>query len=644
MGLTRTQARALAGLAAGLAAGIGLMVWLSADALDQERAARADRLAVVRTRMIADVVERTGGFDDAARNAVARVAAADPAIAAVRVVRLDGAILEASTVASDTGERAPPRRLERPEKWLYDLGQELQAARATNLDEGAARKDEILLAREADGRRRVAAAIELNGRVAGLVHVEVADQPGPAGVPRAAAVLALVIPVLIFLLLLLRGLASNRRSGLALTCALLFAALGIFSWITTRTLVDARRQTARAVVDLSRDEVAVARVGLPSDGRPFDVSAWDVDPLRRPLGLLAPDGRPDPASVEHEAAQSRTWALRRAIAIGSLALLMLLTVELGVAARGGATLKKHRVAYTYAIPALAGLLLLVFLPFFYGFLLSFTDATIYNSNDPVAEIWVGVGNFRDILTDFAIRRDTPAGRVFNYQNFYWTLGFTVVWTVTNVAIGVSVGLALALALNTPGLALRPIYRVLLILPWAVPNYITALIWRGMFHKQFGVVNQALLILGGDSISWFEHPLTSFTAIVATNGWLSFPFMMVISLGSLQSIPGELYEAARVDGATRLQQFRSITLPSLKPALVPAVILSVIWTFNMFNIPYLVSAGEPAHATEILITQAYKIAFEQYRYGYAAAYSMIIFVILLAYGTWQNRVTRATEAV
>jgi arabinogalactan oligomer/maltooligosaccharide transport system permease protein len=120
--------------------------------------------------------------------------------------------------------------------------------------------------------------------------------------------------------------------------------------------------------------------------------------------------------------------------------------------------------------------------------------------------------------------------------------------------------------------------------------------------------------------------------------------MVISLGALQSIPGELYEAARVDGATRWQQFRSITLPSLKPALVPAIILSVIWTFNMFNIIYLTSQGEPGHGTEILITQAYKIAFEQYRYGYAAAYATVIFLILLVYGIWQNRVTRATEAI
>lgn len=120
-------------------------------------------------------------------------------------------------------------------------------------------------------------------------------------------------------------------------------------------------------------------------------------------------------------------------------------------------------------------------------------------------------------------------------------------------------------------------------------------------------------------------------------------MMVVSLGALQSIPGELYEAARVDGASRWQQFANITLPSLKPALVPAVILSVVWTFNMFNIVYLVTAGEPAHATEILVTQAYKFAFEKYQYGYAAAYSTVIFGILLVYGTIQNRVSKATEA-
>jgi arabinogalactan oligomer/maltooligosaccharide transport system permease protein len=158
------------------------------------------------------------------------------------------------------------------------------------------------------------------------------------------------------------------------------------------------------------------------------------------------------------------------------------------------------------------------------------------------------------------------------------------------------------------------------------------------------VNQVVQMLGMDPVSWFEKPATSFFTAWATNGWLSFPFMMVISLGALQSIPSDLYEAARVDGASRWQQFRSITLPSLKPALVPAVILSVVWTFNMFNIIFLVTAGQPAGSTEILITQSYKFAFEKYQYGYAAAYSTVIFGILLIYGVFQNRMTKGTEAI
>ena len=157
------------------------------------------------------------------------------------------------------------------------------------------------------------------------------------------------------------------------------------------------------------------------------------------------------------------------------------------------------------------------------------------------------------------------------------------------------------------------------------------------------MNHVIRMFGGDGLAWFDSPLTSFFTALATNGWLSFPFMMVVSLGALQSIPGELYEAARVDGANRWQQFTAITLPALKPALVPAVILSVVWTFNMFNIIFLVTGGDPGGSTEILVTQAYKFAFERYRHGYAAAYSTVIFGILLLYSMVQNRMSRATEA-
>jgi arabinogalactan oligomer/maltooligosaccharide transport system permease protein len=165
----------------------------------------------------------------------------------------------------------------------------------------------------------------------------------------------------------------------------------------------------------------------------------------------------------------------------------------------------------------------------------------------------------------------------------------------------------------------------------------------MFHQQFGVINQMLQMAGVGPINWFDHTFTSFLAAWTTNAWLSFPFMMVVSLGALQSIPADLYEAARVDGASRWQQFRAITLPSLRPALVPAVILSVVWTFNMFNIIFLVTGGDPSGSTEILVTQAYKFAFERYRYGYAAAYSTVIFAILLVYGVIQNRLSKGTEA-
>jgi arabinogalactan oligomer/maltooligosaccharide transport system permease protein len=387
----------------------------------------------------------------------------------------------------------------------------------------------------------------------------------------------------------------------------------------------------------------LAELSIPA-ATPLEPTLWDVDEFRQSRGLITASGTVDEGRLGELAGAD---ASRMTRSVGTLALLslgLLAFVGLGYAARTGAALVEYRAAYAYTMPALIGMLLLVFFPFFYGIALSFTNANLYNTEKSIYETWVGLQNYGAILSDFGIARRTPDGLVWNYQNFYYTLLFTIVWTISNVAIGVTLGLILALILNLKGFAMRPVYRVLLILPWAMPNYITALIFQGMFHRQFGVINQIIQLLGGPAIPWFDQPFTSFLAVLTTNSWLSFPFMMVISLGALQSIPADLYEAARVDGASRWQQFTSITLPSLRPALIPAIILSVVWTFNQFNVIYLVSAGQPAGATEILITQSFKLAFEQYRYGYAAAYSTIIFLILLIYGTWQNRVTRATEAI
>lgn len=236
--------------------------------------------------------------------------------------------------------------------------------------------------------------------------------------------------------------------------------------------------------------------------------------------------------------------------------------------------------------------------------------------------YVGIANYVDILT-------ARGGELFASGSFYVVLGVTVLWTVVNVSLHVAIGIALALALSRPVLRLKALYRVLLILPWAVPSYVTALAWRGMFHRQLGAVNAILELFGVEPVSWFAHFSTAFAANVATNVWLGFPFMMVVTLGALTSIPKDLYEAAEVDGASPWEQFRLITLPMLGPALLPAVAMGAVWTFNMFNVVFLVSAGEPDGTTEILVSEAYRWAFTRgHQTGYAAAYAVLIFGILL----------------
>jgi arabinogalactan oligomer/maltooligosaccharide transport system permease protein len=687
------QRRFLIGLAVAALLGVGLGAMLLAGAQTAERRERAERRALVTLSALAAVVDRASGGSvqeaaptapaetpseggmglgaeiaaaeqaqpqaptdaeaGAVRKAVEGFAAAHPEVAAIRVVEFEGLRLAASTAAADQGTKAAPRRLEREEKPLYDLGQKLRAAVEANRQgaEGAARAPELGFERHPDGVLALAAPVERGGEVIGMVQMETRATPEPPTFTWLPFVCFWLAPAIA--LVLLSFVLGERRWLLAAAAALLLVlALFFYGRYAVDVLKAERRVSAQSVAaqigeEAKKAEALLAQLGMSSNqraGQPLAPTLWDVDLYRQSRGLIDASGALDEGKLG-ELVQVDAGRMTRSVAVLALLSLVLLAfVGLGWAARTGTALVEYRVAYAYVLPALIAMLLLVFFPFFYGIALSFTNANLYNTDKTVFETWVGLQNYLDIISDFHIAHRTAEGLVWNYQNFYYTLLFNIVWTVANVAIGTTLGLALALTLNLKGFALRPLYRVLLILPWAMPNYITSLIFKGMFHRQFGVVNQILQIAGFPAVAWFDHPFTSFLAVLTTNAWLSFPFMMVISLGALQSIPADLYEAARVDGASRRQQFRSITLPSLKPALVPAIILSVIWTFNQFNVIYLVSAGDPGHSTEILITQSYKLAFEQYRYGYAAAYSAIIFLILFAYGIWQNRVTGATEAI
>lgn len=253
---------------------------------------------------------------------------------------------------------------------------------------------------------------------------------------------------------------------------------------------------------------------------------------------------------------------------------------------------------------------------------------------------VGFSNFARIFTSEAIRG--PFLRV-----FIWNFVFAILSVVTTFVVG----LGLAIALNHPTMRGRRIYRSLLILPYALPSFMTALIWAGMFNQDFGVINRTL----GTSIPWLRDPTLAKVSILIVNLWLGFPYMFLISTGALQAIPSELKEAAYVDGANPRQAFRRVIFPLLMVALAPLLIASFAFNFNNFNIIYLLNGGgppiegaqTPAGHTDILISYTYRLAFESGRgadFGFASAIAIIIFLLVATISGLSFRRTRVLEEV
>ena len=409
--------------------------------------------------------------------------------------------------------------------------------------------------------------------------------------------------------------------------------------VATRSAYDDPRVGGDALLSAFR---AQAEASVATDNSPAMQAVWEPE-ARALVAVLSGGSSPADALAQ---AQRRMAALIKPVPPArspwpyAAGLILMVAAGLLIGrARGtfrdrdagpaGSRLARRRAlatAYAYVAPAAASILVLVLVPFAIGVGLSFFHHLEGHYT------FVGLHNFVDILASKDYRVTEP-------MSFWFTLAVTLFWTILNVAFHVGIGLFLALLLRDPLLQFKGLYRVLLIVPWAVPNYITALIWKGMFHRQFGAISHLLKALGIEPIGWFTHFSTAFAANVVTNTWLGFPFMMVVSLGALQSIPGDLYEAAQVDGASKWMQFRHVTLPLLKPALLPAVILGSVWTFNMFNVIYLVSGGEPGGATDILVSEAYRWAFQRNEaYGFAAAYSTLIFLFLLGYSFITRRVS------
>ncbi|NML49481.1 sugar ABC transporter permease [Streptomyces sp. R302] len=296
------------------------------------------------------------------------------------------------------------------------------------------------------------------------------------------------------------------------------------------------------------------------------------------------------------------------------------------------SLATHWYAWAMVAPVVIVIGVIIGYPLVRGIYLSFTDANERNvarsigvNEIPATYEFIGLDNYTDAITG---------------SQFLGTLGWTVVWTVSCVAITFVLGLALANILNRK-IAGRSVYRMMIILPWAVPGFVSVFAWRFLYDERRGLLNQILSGVGLDAVPWLNDPLMAKFAVIAVNVWLGVPFMMVALLGGLQSIPGELYEAAEMDGANAWQRFRNITLPGLRSVSTTVLLLSTIWTFNMFPVIFLLTRGGPGEATQILVTQAYKFSFEisPRDFAQSSTWGVLILVLLMIFAAIYQRVLR-----
>ena len=313
--------------------------------------------------------------------------------------------------------------------------------------------------------------------------------------------------------------------------------------------------------------------------------------------------------------------------------------------------------YIYLLPAFIVMAFITFYPLIYQIIISFTNFETMHLmrglRSPNLE-QVGFQNYIDIFTNALPVQNFEFFRILTY-NFWWAL--------SNVALHVPAGVLIATLLNTKGLWFKRIYRAIYVMPIVVPPLVVATVWRNIFDEQYGAMNQFITTVAtflgnadpvrirwlteyAPPIPWLlpNSPLPlAYYAMMIANFWLGWPFMAMVATGALQSIPSDLYEAASIDGASKSRQFFRITVPLLRPAMVPATIYGFTLSFNLFNFVYFMTGGGPARSTEILVTFAYDLVRNLRLFGVAAAFAVIIFFVALTVFLITNRITRATKS-
>lgn len=286
--------------------------------------------------------------------------------------------------------------------------------------------------------------------------------------------------------------------------------------------------------------------------------------------------------------------------------------------------KSGALPWKYSLPALALVGVIVVFPILYTGYISLTNMNIYHWDNYQL---IGIGNYLRALTKVD-------------SGFLTALLTTILWTALNMVIQVAAAYLIALGLNTKGLRLSRIYKTLLMFPWAMPAYVSILLWRvGMFNTEFGLLNKLLVKMGLGKMDFLSENIPAFLSCMVLNLWMALPFMIMMIDSAMQSVDRCYYESARLDGAGFWKQNWYITIPSIKPVMAPAVIMTTFTTFKQFDIVYLLTMqkGALSGATlQTVLTYAHQNAFVSNNYGLSSAVSIIIFLFIIVFSIFTNR--------
>jgi len=284
--------------------------------------------------------------------------------------------------------------------------------------------------------------------------------------------------------------------------------------------------------------------------------------------------------------------------------------EMVVLGRKKGRLAQDWIGNVFSLPALMVMLAMVVYPLVYGIVISFYDTNLVNKFN-----FVGLKYY---------------GRLIKDHTFYASLWKTAVFTFATVAGRTILALAFSTILVKENMPCKKLFRSILVLPWFFPDVVIGILWKWLYNTNYGLFNHVLRSLNiiEQPVEWLSNTHTALGAVIVASIWKGFPFMMVMLMAALQTIPKDLYEAAELDGCNTFQQFRNVTLPGIMPVLSTTLMLEIMWCFKHFTLVWNLTKGGPVDATQVVSIDIYKTGFEYMRFGESSTRAVFVFVIII----------------